>query len=357
MPDPDDVLKAVMSQNPEGSPPEASVIRYATAADVRKNMSDVRFHWEPWIPVSRIVGVAALEGIGKSRLLMDLCRRVYLGLPWPDGQPISIPKGAPMLWVCADGQHEEIVEMLEPFGLEDDAIVFPGSPDNPTAHTSLDEPETLEAINDLLETHRPKPWAVTVDSLTYATTRDLCEQRNIAILKAPLVEIVQRHQVNILLSLHVSQSGHALGRRIKGITRTLLHLECEDPENHSERLRLWVEKSYRKKPPALGVTMGDGGNVYDAKPPAKVDPTRIGRPPDKTEKAMAFIRSELSKGDRATRDLVNEWVGGGESKTRFFGARDRLVAIGDVVIDPDSKPQMLHLIKPQTESGPKVSLP
>jgi hypothetical protein len=354
-PERDELVMALAAVDPmEPAPPEASAIRYATAADVRKNMSNVRFHWEPWIPVSRVVGLAALEGIGKTRFLMDLCRCVYLGLPWPDGQPMSIPQGSPMLWVCADGQHEELVEMLQPFGLPDSAIVFPGPPDDPTANTSLDVPETIEAINDVLATHKPKPWAVTIDSLTYATTRDLCEQRAIAILKAPLVEIVQRHQVNILLSLHVSQSGQALGRRIKGITRTLLHLECGDPEKHSERLRLWVEKSYRKKPRALGVTMGDGGNTYDAAPPAKIDPAKVGRPPDKTEKAMAFIRGKLAKSDQATKDLVNEWQAQGESKTRFFNARDRLVDIGEVVIDPDAKPQILHLVKPQAESGPKV---
>ena len=38
--------------------------------------------------------------------------------------------------------------------------------------------------------------------------------------------MVQRHQTEIALLLHLSKEGQALGRRIKGITRTLIHLEA-----------------------------------------------------------------------------------------------------------------------------------
>src|SRR5262249_30210785 len=119
--------------------------------------------------------------------------------------------------------------------------------------------------------------------------------RSIAILKAPLVELVQRHQVNLILLLHVSKEGQALGRRIKGITRTLIHLECPDPEKAPGRLRLWVEKSYAQKPPPLGVTMHDFGNLYDEDPPIRPEPNKGGRPSHQKTKVERFIRESLTK--------------------------------------------------------------
>ena len=84
-------------------------------------------------------------------------------------------------------------------------------------------------------------------------------------LLTPLQDIAQRRQVVIALLLHLSRAGQPLGRRTKGLTRTLLHLECPDPDQPA-RLRLWVEKSFDARPPALGVTIGEAGNEYDGNP-------------------------------------------------------------------------------------------
>ncbi len=86
-------------------------------------MAQVRWRWEGWIPATRIVGIAAGEGVGKTRFALDLARRIFLGLEWPDGQPPSYPAGTKTLWVCADGHHDEIADALPSLGLPDDAVV------------------------------------------------------------------------------------------------------------------------------------------------------------------------------------------------------------------------------------------
>src|SRR5262249_41723293 len=154
---------------------------------------------------------------------------------------------------------------------------------------------------------------------------------------------------NIVLSLHLSQQGQALGRRIKGVTRTLIHLECPEPMS-PERLRLWVEKSYAKKPPALGVTMGEGGNDHDCNPPEKAEPNRGGRPSDKKAKACQFILDALVRcNDQRAAALAASWVRTGEKESTFWNARDQLVSSGRIV--QDGKPYILHMVKEGTDDG------
>ena len=206
--DPGEIIKAVSAADPLGPAPQVQPAAFATVADVRKIMASVRWLWEGWIPASRVVGIASLEGTGKTRFGLDLCRRVWNGMPWPDEQAMTLPPKTPSLWLCADGHHDEIADMLPLFGLPDEAVIFPAPSNDPYTNTSLDDPETLSQVDAVIVAH--KPWAVFVDSLTYATSRDLCEQRSIAILKTPLVDLVQQHQVNVMLFLHSPPRGKLL---------------------------------------------------------------------------------------------------------------------------------------------------
>jgi hypothetical protein len=101
------------------------------------------------------------------------------------------------------------------------------------------------------------------------------------------------------LSLHVSKEGEALGRRIRGLTRTLIKIECPDPENASERLRVWVDKSFDKKPEPLGCTIHADRMEYDSVAPPRVNLKANRNPPGRSQKERAdaerFIRVELAK--------------------------------------------------------------
>ncbi len=350
--DSENLIQAVADQDLSKPPPPVDKpVEYATVADIRKTMAVIRWNWEGWIPAVRLLGLASLEGTGKTRTAMDLHRRVYRHLPWPDGQEMTLPKESPAIWMCADGQHEEIADLVKEYDLPDSSVIFPASCDDPWENTSLDDSETLASLHNVIAAR--KPWVVCVDSLSYATTRDLCEQKTIAILKKPLVNLVQKHQINVLLLLHLSASGQALGRRIKGITRTLMHLECPDP-NKSERLRFWIEKSYGKKPPVLGVTMGDRGNEYDSNPPAKPNAKTAGRPSDQREKAAQFIREALTaSNDQIANDLAAECHKLHEvSEPTFWRAVDDLKQNGEIVTEGGpgtGRRTVLHLIPGENE--------
>lgn len=344
-PDPDAIVQALASVRPDGPPPAAGSAprRFATCADLVRFQPADAWIWPGWLPSSRVVGIAAAEGVGKTRLALDLARRAWHGEPWPDGQAMTLPSQAPTLWVAADGQHDELAGALATMSMPPEAIVFPAPPDDPYSGTSLDDTDTTNAIDAACGASRPA--FVVVDSLSYATRLDLGEQRAIAALKEPLVTLAQKHQLLVMLLLHVSKEGQALGRRIRGITRTLLHLEAPDPAQPA-RLRLWVEKTFAERPPALGLTIGPSGNIYDTSPPAPRDPTRGGRPPEKTEAARAFLEERLASEDRKACDLVKEWEARGESKSPLFRAKDNLEAAGRLTVDASVKPQVWHLVGP-----------
>jgi len=130
-PDRDAIIKAIADIDPLKPPPTASGPQFATAADLHRVATGTRWVWDGWIPTACVVGIASPEGTGKTRFALDLVRRVWLGMPWPDGQPMTLAQ-APTLWVCSDGHHDEIAENLAALGLPDEAIVFPAPPDDPT---------------------------------------------------------------------------------------------------------------------------------------------------------------------------------------------------------------------------------
>src|SRR5262249_2345981 len=163
--------------------------------------------WKGWLPSARVAGIAAGEGVGKTRFALDLGRRVWHGEPWPDGQIMTLPPKSPTIWVAADGQHDELSSTLAELSMPPEAIVFPAAPDDPYSGTSLDEDETWDALDEACAAL--KPAFIVVDSLTYATRWDIGEQRTIATLKAPLVRLAQTHQVLIMLLLHLSKEGQA----------------------------------------------------------------------------------------------------------------------------------------------------
>jgi hypothetical protein len=349
VPDPHAIVQAIANASPtDPSPPLETVRRPANAADLKTAIEGIKWAWELWIPFGRVSGIAAFEGTGKTRLAMDFARRAYFELPAPDGRPMNIPAGSPSLWICADCHQDELAETARAMGIPLEAILFNTVPEDPYGGTSLDDPEAIASLDEFVGMSGAK--LVFVDTLTNATHRDLCRQNEIGPLLAPLQQIAQRHEIAVVLLQHVSREGQALGRRSKGLTRTLIHLACPDTDQPT-RLRLWVEKSFVIRPPALGVTMTESGNTYDTEPPVKAKSASPGRPPEKTKKAISFLEEKLAQGDRKCCELVDEWLAMGESKSPFFSAKDRLIEAGRLVVDDSRKPQILHWVQASSQVG------
>ena len=139
-----EIATAMNLIDPDGPFPEGEVERrWATLASIRAVANVSRWAWPDWIPTSRLFAIAGNEGIGKTRLALDLHRRVWHGVPWPDGQRPSIEPRSTAVWICSDGQQDEILETAEAFGLPDDSILFPTPEDDPYGGTDIDDIKTV----------------------------------------------------------------------------------------------------------------------------------------------------------------------------------------------------------------------
>ena len=88
-------VQAVADADPGQPIPDDQPAAFATLEDVARVSTGAKWLWEGWIPTGSVCAAAATEGCGKTRTMLDWCRRMYLGEDWPDGQPASVPASQP----------------------------------------------------------------------------------------------------------------------------------------------------------------------------------------------------------------------------------------------------------------------
>lgn len=298
-------------------PTEAEILvddpttRDATLADVRKDMTGDQFLWPGWIAKDVLTLLAAEGGCGKTRFILDLIRRMYNGLPWPDeAAPPIFASDPKFLIVAADNHHRQLCEIATEYGIPDDAILTNSFANDPFGGTSL---ETAEDLADMeARIARIKPVLVIIDTIT--NTSDLKSQDSSDAKRQykPLQEIASRQKTPILCVTHLNAGGKVLGRRATEKVRIVIQMETPDPEGQPHRRKLWVSKSYGMKPDPLGVTMGDNGNDYDTSPPeAPTEGQRFngatqGKIPAKTLECMDWLAKRLAIGQARVSTLRTE---------------------------------------------------
>ena len=95
----------------------ASTRCYATLEDIARIVSSQPWRWRGWIASGVLNALASDPGIGKTRFALDLARRLWFGLPWPDGQPNDLPTGSRTLWIQGDRNFAEMLQCRPRFRL------------------------------------------------------------------------------------------------------------------------------------------------------------------------------------------------------------------------------------------------
>lgn len=339
-PDREGIIELIVGLDPAGPPPEARARkRAANLGDVRQQIRSTEWIWPGYLIRGHLTSLSSDPKVGKTRFIFDLARRLWFGLPFPDGQANPFPTGSTSLWVCGDKQQAQLIELADAAGMPDEAILFPTDPGSPFAGTRLDEENRMQQLGEYVAECRPAFFVVDT-AWSSAPSFKLYRAEDVATYMGPLVAITQENRCGGIISNHLSKDQETLGRRMDGICRVILKLTRPDEENKA-RLRLDVESNSSPGPP-LGITMGDVGNEADDAPPPKADRSSRGPAAEKQKACEEWLKAQLVDGPRKVVELRKQAEAAGFSVGTLYNAKAAL----DVDEDASCKPKLWRLPTP-----------
>lgn len=293
----------------------------ATIADLIRKGAEVRWLWKGWIQEGVANAVAGVGGVGKTRWVADLVRRIRRGLPWPDGEPMNLPPDTKVMWVVAGNHHDELASLCRAFGIED-VVFLNASPEEPYEGVSLDSPQDLRELEARIAA--VKPALVIVDTVGNSTSKNPCKAEDARAYYLPLQLIARQQGTTFLCLTHLNAAGEMLGRRI--LEKVRVAIKLSRPDAHDVRRRAEVVKSNSKVPPALGLTMGDAGNDYDKTPPEAGEPPAgsADKHPLQVEKAAKWLSEKLAGGRQQLAPLRQAAEAAGFDPKTLYRARDKV---------------------------------
>jgi len=213
-----------------------------TLADAFIVLGETRYAWNGYIMRAGLNTIAGDSGSGKTCLAMDLHRRQFLGLAWPDGQPIEEP-GRKVVWLMADQRLGQLCDEAKALGVPMESIVLATERGSVTVPLLLSEREHLARLNYLVS--QAKPWAIIIDTFTSAMgSGEQSKPEVINPIASCLLDIAITYDVPVILLTHTNDSGgifgRALGRRAEHQMSLVLsdRHDIKSPRNlHPKRSR------------------------------------------------------------------------------------------------------------------------
>jgi hypothetical protein len=175
--------------------------------------------------------VEGKEGTGKTRWLMDLCRRWSLDLKWPDGTEITMDTDSKILFVAADSHWDQVAMCSESFGIDPENVIFTGPKNDPYGFTNLDDPKTIAIIR--LWCERYKIGMVVIDTLMAASSRPLVDPQEVAKIAAPLRELARDMNVAVVLVGHLNSQGETWGRAMGRTCDHVIRMEADENDEQN----------------------------------------------------------------------------------------------------------------------------
>ena len=211
--DREELIKTLEAIDPNGPPP-ATVAKRRSAhlGDLTTSQNAGRFVWPGWIVRAHFTLLSSDPKIGKTHLALDLARRLWFGLPWPDGQPPTFPARTTTLWVCGDRHQDELRERAAAFGLPPEAVRLNTLSTEPYGGGDLDNPENTALLRELIENEHP--GLTFIDTVWRATKRRLNREDEVNALMNPIVTIAQDCDAAMMGLMHLSKDHDTLGRRL-----------------------------------------------------------------------------------------------------------------------------------------------
>lgn len=214
----------------------------ATLAEARQVIGETKYLWPSWIMRGGLTAIAGDVGAGKTEFVMDLWRRMYEGLPWPDNAAMD-ESGGKIVYLMADQRLGQLADLASSFGIPDESIVLAHEPGSVTAPLLLDDPKYLKAIAGIVQ--RVKPRALVIDTFTSAMgSREHNKPEIMNGVTSFLHDIAISNDIAVILLCHTNSEGgiygKALGRKCEHQMSLVLsnRHEVKSPRNiHPKRSR------------------------------------------------------------------------------------------------------------------------
>jgi hypothetical protein len=323
--DGDAIFRALAAADPAGPPPagdERGRPAWATLADVRPMFAEANWSWLGWLAGSALTALASDPGVGKTLLAMSLARAIWMGQPWPDGQPPAFPERTRTLWIPGDQHYHQLLKVASDYGMPHESILLNGRADSPTGGIDLDDDAILDSLRQQILAESPA--VVIVDTVGMTTGCNLGRPEEARRYFRPLMTIAAETRTSFLMLTHLSKEAQALGRRIVGASRAVWMLTCPDPDGQPDRRKLWVDKSYALKPPALGMTIAEAGCTFDSTPPTEAAKDKGGRPSVKLGMCKLWLKGRLNPNPVPLKDLRIEAERAGFITSMLYRCREAL---------------------------------
>ena len=236
-------------------PPE----NYPTLEQIAKIIGETVYVWKGYIMAAGLNSIGADPGAGKTTFMMDLHRRQWHGLTWPDGEPIE-QTGRRVVWLMADQRLSQLVDSANSMGVPMDSIVIAAEKDQPTFPLTL-EREHLERLNTIVG--QVKPWALVIDSVTSAMGTNKGKNEDLNPVKSYLLDIAIANGIPVILLCHLNSNGNILGRVWERHCEHQLGLVLTDKSDNRSPRNLHVNRSRRlEDTQSFGINHSQAGWDY-----------------------------------------------------------------------------------------------
>jgi hypothetical protein len=237
-------------------------ITYSSADRQLAGVEDLSWLWHGWLLRGMPSLLAAVPGVGKSYLALDLARRIITGEPFPDGSPAAAP--GPVIYVDAENTPTIHKERLRPWPQSALRHLFFMFPDAHRFVINLDGVADRERLFDM--TYMIRPHLVIIDSFGSCTLNGENNKEDVQRLLAYFNELAREFACALLIIHHLRKCANpgqtsfvpltidAIrgSSHIPAMARHLWGLQFvpagPDPDLKAPR-RLWILKTNVGSPP------------------------------------------------------------------------------------------------------------